>query len=107
MDIGVVGAILGVVLLLGAAWPVFRSKNTSATIELLRSELEVEKEAREAQGLRCQEELAEQDKRHAVAIAELRGKVEAMTPVFASQIAAAVDIEKIAQRVVASLNGQS
>jgi hypothetical protein len=79
--------LVGLAAALGVAWPVLRSKQTSATIELLRSELTVEKDARLAQEQRCAERMAEQDRRHSTAIAELRGQVSAMTPEFARTLA--------------------
>lgn len=82
-----IGVIFGIAVAVGVAWPVVRSKQTTATIQLLQSELDVEKMARLAQEKRCDDRLAEQDRRHAVEIAELRGQVSALTPEFAKSLA--------------------
>jgi hypothetical protein len=87
VTIETIGVLVGLAAALGIAWPVLRSKQTSATIELLRSELTVEKDARLAQEQRCTDQMKEQDRRHSVEIAELRGQVSAMTPEFARTLA--------------------
>lgn len=87
MTVETIGVLVAIAAAIGVAWPVLRSKQTSATIDLLRSELAVEKDARIAQEGRCTEQLKEQDRRHAVEIAELRGRVASMTPEFARTLA--------------------
>jgi hypothetical protein len=67
-----------------------------AALELSQSELKTEREAREAQESRCNDKIAEQDRRHASEIGELRGRVMTLTESFARVIAAAV-IEAIKQ----------
>jgi hypothetical protein len=95
---------LAVAVALGVAWPVFRSKSTSATIELLHTELGIEREAREAQERRCADELAaeraarqQQERRHAEELGAIRGKLDTITREFAVVIA---------DEVVDALRGQ-
>lgn len=59
-----------------AAWPYFRSRNTSATIELLNTELAVRDQALDDQKQRCKEE-----------IAELRGELAGLRLEYAKVIA--------------------
>lgn len=90
--LGVGAVALGIVLIIAAAVPVFRAKSTQATIELLRTELDAEKLAREGQ-----------ERRHAAEIAELRGRLSTLTPAFAKVIAQDVIAEL---RLAGVLNGK-
>lgn len=89
MDVGSLnlGALLAIgafLLALAALAPFIRGQARKATVELLRTELQVEREAREAQERRCTAQ-----------IAELRGQVKVVTDAFAEVIA-----ERVAKEVV-------
>lgn len=71
--------LVGLVILVAGLSPLVRAKNTQATMELLRAELEVEREARQ-----------EQERRYTSEVAELRGQVKFLTQDFAKIIAAEV-----------------
>lgn len=81
-----------VVLVLGmlAAMPIVRRSQSKATIELLRSELQVETEAREAQDRRHKDEVASLRLKCEREVAELRGRLDVVTEAFAETIAAKV-----------------
>lgn len=70
------GTVAALAVALGIAWPLFRSKSTEATIELLRSELGIERDARQALDRRCNEETA-----------ELRGQISVLSSSFADALA--------------------
>lgn len=72
-------ALVGVALLLAALLPFVRATTNKATMELLRSELDVEREAR-----------VEQERRCAVEIGELRGRMDILTASFARTLAVEV-----------------
>lgn len=71
--------LVALVIVIAGLSPLVRAKNTQATMELLRAELEVEREARQ-----------EQERRYTAEIAELRGQVKFLTNDFAKIIAAEV-----------------
>jgi hypothetical protein len=87
MTVETLGILLGVAVSLAVAWPFVRRKQALASLELLRSELAIESQARKDQAERCTAELKEQDRRHSVEIAELRGRLAAQTPEFARTLA--------------------
>lgn len=89
MDIGTLLAIGAFLLALAALAPFLRGKARQATVELLRSELQIEREARVEQERRCTAE-----------IAELRGQLKVVTESFAEVIA-----ERVAAQVVDLLGG--
>lgn len=73
--LAVAGGIITIAAAIGLAWPVFRAKTNTATIELLRSEHQAEREARIALQERCAAETA-----------ELRGRVEVLSSTFAVEL---------------------
>ncbi len=89
--IGVIAAVIGLIVLIAVAWPVVRSKTTTSTIDLLRAELGIEREAREALEARCREDTA-----------ELRGQVHVLAGAFAKDLATMVANE-LARAVVDAL----
>lgn len=96
--IGVIAAIFTILALLGGGIPIFKSKETLGTIELLRSELDIEQKARIDQEKRCDQrmdamklkheaDITDMDRRYTAQIGELRGQITAMIPGFAKTIA--------------------
>jgi hypothetical protein len=79
--VGVLVGILAIAVAIGIAWPIIRSKTTTATIELLRSELAIERDARVELARRCGEDTA-----------ELRGQVNVLSGAFAQSLADRVAI---------------
>lgn len=77
--IGVIGVIAVVAAAVGIAWPIFRSKSTSATIELLEKERDVRDAALLALERRCREDTA-----------RLEGRIDTLTAGFASELGAAI-----------------
>lgn len=75
---------------LAALWPYLRAGKTKATIELLQSELNVERDARIAQERRCEAKIADANRIHAREIGELRGQLAVVTRDFAKTIAVEV-----------------
>lgn len=73
------GTVLVIAAALGIAWPVFRSKTTQATADLLEHSLEI-----------TRNELAELEKRCQRETDELRGQIGALTGPFAREIATQV-----------------
>lgn len=67
--------VIGIVILAAGLWPFVRGKSTQATIDLLKSELAVERDAR-----------LEQDRRCVAEINELRGQLRIVTREFAVTI---------------------
>jgi len=57
---------------------------------LAQAELKTEREAREAQELRCNERISAMERRHERAIGEVNGRVTVLTESFAAIIAAEV-----------------
>ncbi len=79
LDIGTFIAIVGVVITLALLLPFVQGARRKATLELVEKELEIEREARRAQGIRCDEE-----------IARLAGRLDVITKDFARVIATEV-----------------
>lgn len=76
---GFVLAALGVIGGIALAWPYFKGRANLATQELLESSLEIERRERVESERRCERQ-----------IAELNGRINALTPEFAEVIAVAV-----------------
>lgn len=87
MSVETIGVFIGIAAALAVAWPIVRSKQTVSTIDLLRSELAIEKTAREDQERRCIAQVSEIERRYAKEIGELRGQIGALTPQFAKTLA--------------------
>lgn len=73
-----------------AATPYIRRGQSKATIELLRSELAVETDARIAQEKRCDEKIDELDRKHEREVGELRGQVKVVNERFAATLGRSV-----------------
>lgn len=84
MDSGAVFAAIALVFLLAGLLPFVRGKSRQASLDLLRSELAIERDARQ-----------EQDKRCTAEIAELRGQLKTLTHDFAAIIARQVATEVV------------
>lgn len=79
MSIGLFLSIVGVALVLAALTPFLNARRRQATLDLVEQELAIEREARLAQEIRYQTE-----------IAELRGQLKVVTHEFAKTIAVEV-----------------
>lgn len=73
--------------LFGGALPAIRTQRAKGVIDLQATEIEAYKDALEAQGRRYDDKLALMESRHQREIGELRGRIDAMTPDFASTLA--------------------
>lgn len=76
MTLGQFATLVGVVLALAVLLPFVAGAKRKATLDLLRAELAVERDAREQQEVRCRTE-----------IAELRGQLQVVNEGFAKVIA--------------------
>lgn len=76
MNVGAFLGIAGLVLALAVLLPFVQGARRKATLDLVQKELEIEREARIAQEVRCNEQ-----------IAELRGRLRVVNERFATIIA--------------------
>lgn len=79
MNIEFLAGLAATALVLGGLLPFVRGKSRQSSLDLLQSELAIERTARQAQEVRCSAE-----------VAELRGQMHTLTQSFAKIIAAEV-----------------
>lgn len=79
--------IASLVIIFGGALPAIRTQRARGVIDLQATEIKAYKEALEAQAQRYDNRLSGMEARHQREIGELKGRVDAMTPDFASTLA--------------------